>query len=101
MSKVTPSSLGSHLTQTARQSRLKTEHLFYADRTSAKPIANIHGDPHVLVPFAVENGRRLGARAALAHLRALMVVAIGKSWRSPFANIAVNTTASVLVSLRV
>jgi hypothetical protein len=32
-----------------------------ADRTSTQPISGIHGGPHILVPFALEDGGRLGA----------------------------------------
>ena len=54
-----------------------------ADRTSSHPIATPHGGPHVLVPFAMEDGGRLGAHAH-ALLRALTVTAIAKG-RSPLA----------------
>ncbi len=43
--------------------------------TSVEPIAAIHGGPHVLVPFVIEDGGRLGAHA-LALLQALAIVAI-------------------------
>jgi len=43
---------------------------FLADRTSTQPISGIHGGPHILVPFALEDGGRLGAHAH-ALLRAL------------------------------
>ena len=56
----------------------------HADRTSAQPIADIHGGPHVLVPFVVEDGGRLGAHA-LALLRDLAVVALKIEKRPPFA----------------
>ena len=36
---------------------------FYADRASASPSSIAHGGPHVLVPFAIEDGGRLGAHA--------------------------------------
>jgi hypothetical protein len=37
---------------------------FYADKTtSERPVARIHGGLHTLVPFAVEDGGRLGAHA--------------------------------------
>ena len=35
----------------------------YAHKTSTQPIAAIHGGPHGLVPFAMEDGCRLGAHA--------------------------------------
>ena len=36
---------------------------FLADRTSRQPISSTHGGPHILVPFAIEDGGRLGAHA--------------------------------------
>ena len=36
---------------------------FRADRTSSHFIAAQHGGPHALVPFAMEDGGRLGAHA--------------------------------------
>ena len=36
---------------------------FYADKTSERPVAKIHGGLHTLVLFAVEDGGRLGAHA--------------------------------------
>jgi hypothetical protein len=50
---------------------------FQADRISSHPIATPHGGPHVLVPFAMEDGGRLGAHAQ-ALPRALAVTAIAK-----------------------
>jgi hypothetical protein len=50
---------------------------FYTDQAPAQPIAPVHGDPHALVPFAIEDGGRLGAHE-LALLRALAVVALEK-----------------------
>ena len=38
---------------------------FYADKTSERPVAIIHGGMHTLVPFAIEDGGRL-ARGACA-----------------------------------
>ncbi len=38
------------------------------DKSSVELIAAIHGGPHVLVPFAIEDGGRLGAHA-LAYLK--------------------------------
>ena len=54
---------------------------FHADYVSAQPISIIHGGPHVLVPFVVEDGARLGAHA-LALLRALALVVLEKRWRT-------------------
>jgi len=36
---------------------------FYANKTSERLVARIHGGLHTLVPFAVEDGGRLGAHA--------------------------------------
>jgi hypothetical protein len=57
---------------------------FNADHASSQPITAIHGGPHVLLLFEVENGGRLGARA-LVLLRALVIVALDKGGRPPFA----------------
>jgi len=46
---------------------------FLADRVQSQPIVGIHGGTHVLVPFAMEDGGRLGAHA-LALLLALAIV---------------------------
>ena len=43
---------------------------FLAGKTSPQPISVINGGLHILVPFAIEDGRRLGAHAQ-ALLRAL------------------------------
>jgi len=67
---------------------------FLADRASSQPIVGVHGGPHVLVPFAWEDGGRLGAHA-LALLRALAIVALAKGRRPPFAYML----APALVSL--
>jgi hypothetical protein len=55
-----------------------------ADRTFAQPIASVHGGPHVLVPFAIEDGGRLVAHA-LARMRALATIALEKGRRPCFA----------------
>ncbi len=39
------------------------EKKFYADKASERPVARIYGGLHTLIPFAVEDGRRLGAHA--------------------------------------
>ncbi len=57
---------------------------FLADLSSTQPIAAIHGGPHILVSFALEDGGRLGAHA-LTLLRALAIVALDKGRRPPFA----------------
>jgi hypothetical protein len=36
---------------------------FLANKTSRQPISTLHGGPHILVPFAIEDGGRLGAHA--------------------------------------
>jgi hypothetical protein len=56
---------------------------FLAHMNYAEPIVAIHGGPHVLVPFAVEDGGRLGAHAH-ALLRAMATVALEKGKRPPF-----------------
>jgi len=59
------------------------------DMTSAdgalEPIAAIHGGSHVLVPFAIEDGGRLGAHAQ-AILTAMATLALDKCMRPPFAH---------------
>jgi hypothetical protein len=54
---------------------------FYADKTSERPATRIHGGRHTLVPFAVEDGGRLGAHA-LPLLRALAERAFHQGRRS-------------------
>jgi len=56
---------------------------FLAERNSTGPIAAIHGAPHVLVLFAVEDGGRLGAHAHVL-LMAMAAVALEKGRRPPF-----------------
>jgi hypothetical protein len=73
---------------------------FHADRVSTQPIDVIHGEPHVLVPFAVEHDGRIGARA-LALLKALAIIALDKGMRSPFAYRAEGLSTHTLASLRV
>jgi hypothetical protein len=55
---------------------------FLADMKSTEPIPAIHGGPHVLVPFAVEDGGRLEAYAQ-SILRAMATVALEKGKRPP------------------
>ena len=43
--------------------KLVEDKKFYADKTSARPVGRIHGGKHTLVPFAIEDGGRLGAHA--------------------------------------
>jgi hypothetical protein len=67
-------------------------------RTSTQAVAAIHGAPHVLVPFAIEDGSRLGARA-LALLEALAILAREKGMRLPFAYRAHAPSAHTLTSM--
>ncbi len=53
-----------------------------ADRTSTQPISAIHGGPHILVPFALEDGGRLGAHAQTL-LRALAITTMTKGRTPP------------------
>ena len=55
--------------------KLAEDHTFNADRTSHQAIVTVHGGPHVLVPFAVEDEGRLGAHA-LALLKAFATAAL-------------------------
>ncbi len=55
---------------------------FYADMTSERPVARIHGGLHTLVPFAVEDGGRLGAHAR-AFLRTLAERAVRQGRSRP------------------
>jgi len=43
--------------------KLAEDRKVYAYKTSERPVARIHGGRHTLVPFAVEDGGRLGAHA--------------------------------------
>jgi hypothetical protein len=61
--------------------KLVEDRKFYADKTSERPVAKIHGGLHTLVPFAVEDGGRLGAHAQ-AFLRALAERAVEQGRRS-------------------
>jgi hypothetical protein len=56
---------------------------FLADKSSSQPISAVHGGPHILVPFAVEDGGRLGAHAQ-ALLRALATTDLSKDRKPPF-----------------
>jgi hypothetical protein len=57
---------------------------FYADKTSERPVAMIRGGKHTLVPFAIEDGVRLGAHAqAFLHTLAKRVVRHGRRSRAP------------------
>jgi hypothetical protein len=54
---------------------------FYADNTSEWHVARIHGGKHTFVPFAIEDGGRLGAHAH-AFLRTLAERAVRQGQRS-------------------
>jgi hypothetical protein len=69
-----------------------------ADRTSTQPISAVHGGPHILVPFAIEDGGRLGAHAQ-ALLRSLATAALAKGRAPPFARGVDNITHNMQVSL--
>jgi hypothetical protein len=71
---------------------------FYVDRTSTDPIATIYGGPHVLVPFALEDGGRLGAHAH-ALLRSFATLAVEKGRRPPRAYRDSSSSAPTLASL--
>ncbi len=71
---------------------------FYADKSSAQPVASIHGGPHVLVTFAQEDGGRLGAHAQ-ALLRSFAILAIEKGRRPPLAYRDTSSSAPTLASL--
>ncbi len=70
---------------------------FLADKDSRQPIAVIYGGPHILVPFAIEDGGRLGAHAQ-ALLRALAIAALSKGRRPPFVKGAETMSHNMLVS---
>jgi hypothetical protein len=56
---------------------------FYADKASERPVARIHGGLHTLIPFAVEDGGRLGAHAqAFLHSLAKRAVRQGRRSRA-------------------
>jgi hypothetical protein len=64
--------------------KLVEDRKFYADKTSERPVARIHGGLHTLVPFAVEDGGRLGAHAqALLRMLAERAVREGRRSRPP------------------
>ena len=70
----------------------------FADKTSTQPISAVHGGPHILVPFAIEDGGRLGAHAQ-ALLRSLATVALAKGRTPPFTRGIDNLTHNMQVSL--
>jgi hypothetical protein len=74
------------------------DRMFLADKASGQPISAVHGGPHILVPFAVEDGGRLGAHTQ-ALLRALAIAALSKGRKRPFAKGVEEMTHPMLVSL--
>ena len=58
----------------------------------------MYDGPHVLVPFAIEDGDSLGAHA-LSLLKALATVAEEKGWRAPLAHRAHAFSAPTLTFL--
>ena len=71
---------------------------FLADKTSTQPISVVHGGPHILVPFTIEDGGRLGAHAQ-ALLRSLATMALGKGRTPPFARGVEKLTHNMQISL--
>ena len=71
---------------------------FDADKSSVEPVASIHGGPHVLVPFVLEDGGRLGAHAQ-ALLRSFATLAIEKERRPPCAYRDSSSSAPTLASM--
>ncbi len=61
--------------------KLVEDKKLYTDMTTERPEARIHGGLHTLVPFAVEDGGRLGAHAQ-AFLRTLAERAVRQGRRS-------------------
>ncbi len=59
---------------------------FLADMTSNQPISALRGGPHILIPFAIEDGGRLDAYAQ-ALLRALATTTLTKERLPPFAKV--------------
>jgi hypothetical protein len=71
---------------------------FYAYKSSTDPVASINGGPHVLVPFSLEDGGRLGAHAQ-ALLRSFATIATEKGRRPPLSYRDSSAPAPTLVSL--
>ena len=57
--------------------KLAEDRKFDADKAAATPVSSVFGGDHVLVPFAMEDGGRLGAHA-LAFLRSLAEHAVSQ-----------------------
>ncbi len=81
-----------------RSRALDEDRKFYADKSSVEPVANVHGGPHTLVPFALEDGGRLGAHAQ-ALLRSFAALAIEERRRPPLAYRNSTFSAPTLASL--
>jgi hypothetical protein len=85
--------------------KLVEDRKFYAEKTSERHVARIHGGLHTLIPFAVEDGGRLGAHAQ-AFLRTLAERAVRQGRRSraqlrdPGGNV-LRSDGATQVSLRV
>ena len=71
---------------------------FLADKTSTQPIFGLYGGPHILVPFAIEDGGRLGAHAH-ALLRSLATTALAKGRTPTFARGVEKLTHNMQISL--
>jgi len=71
---------------------------FLADMTSSQPIAASNGGHHVLVPFAMEDGGRLGAHAQ-ALLRALAIAAIFKGRTPPMVGRMMDAPHPIQISM--
>ncbi len=67
---------------------------------SMQPISTIHGGPHTLVPFVIEDGGILGAHAH-ALLKELVTSALAKGRTPPVARGSLDTPHPLLVSLQV
>ena len=71
---------------------------FLADKTSTRPISVVHGGPHILVPFAIEEGGRLGEHAQ-ALMRSLAIAALAKERTPPFAMGVEKLTHNMQISM--
>jgi len=71
---------------------------FVADKTSRQPISRVHGGPHILAPFAIEDGCRLGSHAQ-ALLRSLATTSLAKGRTPPFAKGVADMTHNMQVTL--
>ena len=71
---------------------------FWADKTSSQPISAAKGGPHILAPFAIEDGCRLGAHAQ-ALMRSLATSPLTKGRTPPFATRVEHMTHNMQVSL--